>query len=529
MDNHPHVQVAIIGSGFAGLAMAIQLKRHGTADFVVLERADDVGGAWRDNTYPGCACDVPSTLYSFSFAANPNWTASFSPHGEIHHYLRDCARRFGLHSHLRLRHEVLAAHWDEDCAHWSIETSRGRFTATVLVSATGQLSEPALPQLPGLERFTGTALHTSRWDHSLDLTGARVAVIGTGASAVQLIPAIADRVAALHVFQRTAAWVLPQHNRVRSGFEQHALRALPWLQWAVRAALYWGRECVLIGFTHPRIMQVVALLARLHLRRQVPDAALRAALTPAYAMGCKRVVRSSTFYPTLLREHVELVTEEIREVRERSVITADGTERQVDTLVFGTGFRAAEMPMARLIHGRHGRLLADGWRDGGAQAYLGTTVTGFPNLFLLTGPNSALAHNSVVLGIETQVSYVLDALRVMQSHQLAAVEVQPQTQEAFVRDVQARMAGTVWVTGGCRSWFVDHAGRNTTVWPWFTARLRRLTRHFDLQNYHTLASDMDACRCLEGAPDRDMDACRHPSGHVNDDKHPCVPQDRMRR
>ncbi|MGH3612144.1 MAG: flavin-containing monooxygenase [Pseudonocardia sp.] len=512
MDDHPHVQVAIIGSGFAGLAMAIQLKRHGATDFVVLERADDVGGAWRDNTYPGCACDVPSTLYSFSFAANPDWTASFSPQGEIHHYLRDCVRRFDLHSHLRLDHEVLEARWDSDRTHWSIETSRGRFTATVLVSATGQLSEPALPPLPGLERFTGTAVHTSRWDHSLDLTGASVAVIGTGASAAQLIPAIANRVAALHVFQRTAAWVLPQHNRLRSGLEHRALRAVPGLQSAVRAALYWGRECALIGFIHPRIMRAVSLLARLHLRHQVPEAALRAALTPAYALGCKRVVRSSTFYPTLRREHVELVTAEIREVRERSVVTIDGAERQVDTLVFGTGFRAAEMPMTRLIRGRGGRLLAHQWRDTGAQAYLGTTVAGFPNLFLLTGPNSAPAHNSVVLGIETQVGYVLDALRVMRAHELAAVEVRVQVQAAFVRDVQARMARTVWATGGCRSWFLDHAGRNTTVWPWPVARLRRLTRHFDLENYHTRGSDMDACRCLEGAPDRDMDACRHPSG-----------------
>ncbi len=494
MDHHPHVQVAIIGSGFAGLAMAIQLKRHGTEDFMVLERADDVGGAWRDNTYPGCACDVPSTLYSFSFAPNPNWTSSFSPQREIHDYLRDCVRRFGLRDHLRLRHEVLEACWDSGRAHWSIETSRGRFTATVLVPATGQLSEPALPALPGLERFTGTAVHTARWDHSLDLTGARIAVIGTGASAVQLIPAIADRVAALHVFQRTAAWVLPQHNRVRSRFEHRALWTFPWLQRAERGGLYWGRECALIGFTHPRIMRAVSLLARLHLRRQVPQRALRTALAPTYTMGCKRVLRSSTFYPTLSREHVELVTEEIREVRERSVITADGVEREVDALVFGTGFRAAEMPVAQLIRGRGGRLLADDWRDRGAQAYLGTTVSGFPNLFLLTGPNSALAHNSVVLGIETQVHYVLHALRVMRSRELAAVEVQPQAQEAFVREVATRMAGTVWVTGGCRSWFLDHAGRNTTVWPWPTARFRHLTRRFDLENYRTRYRVLDAER-----------------------------------
>ncbi|MGH3872019.1 MAG: flavin-containing monooxygenase [Pseudonocardiaceae bacterium] len=504
---HPHVQVVIIGSGFAGLAMAIQLKRCSTADFVVLERADDVGGAWRDNTYPGCACDVPSILYSFSFATNPGWTASFSPQREIQHYLRDCVRRFDLHSRLRLGHEVLRARWDDD--HWSIETTRGRFTATVLVSATGQLSEPALPRLAGLGRFAGTAVHTARWDHALDLTGARVAVIGTGASAVQLIPTIADRVAALHVFQRTPAWVLPQHNRLRSGIEQRALRAFPGLHRAVRAALYWGRECALIGFTHPRIMRAVGLLALLHLRRQVPETALRAALTPAYAMGCKRVVRSSLFYPTLRREHVELVPEQIREVRERSVITTDGAERHVDILVFGTGFRAAEMPMARLIRGRGGRLLADAWQHTGAQAYLGTAVAGFPNLFLLTGPNSALAHNSVVLGIEAQVGYVLDALRVMQSRDLAAVEVTPQAQDAFVRDVQARMATTVWMTGGCRSWFLDSAGRNTTVWPWPTARLRHATHHFDPHNYH------------HQHPDRDMDACRGPRCPPDSDKHPC--------
>ncbi len=483
MDDQPHVQVAIIGSGFAGLAMAIQLKRHGHDDFVVLERADEVGGTWRDNTYPGCACDVPSTLYSFSFAANPDWASSFSPQHEIHRYLQDCVRRFSLRGHLRLRHEVLGASWDASTAHWSIETSRGQFTATVLVSATGQLSEPIVPDLAGLERFTGTAVHTSRWDPALDLTGSRVAVLGTGASAAQLVPAIADRVAALHVFQRTAAWVLPQHNRSRHGVERRALRAFPWLLRATRAAPYWGRECALIGFTHPRIMRAVSLLARLHLRRQVSQPALRAALTPEYAMGCKRVVRSSTFYPTLSRPHVELVTDAIRELREHSVVTADGTERKVDVLVFGTGFRAAEMPMARLIRGRDGRLLADEWRHGGAQAYLGTTVAGFPNLFLLTGPNSALAHNSVLLGIEAQVRYVLSALRLMQSRRLAALEVRPQAQATFVREVASRMAGTVWMTGGCRSWFLDHAGRNTTVWPWFTARFRRLTRHFDPHNY----------------------------------------------
>lgn len=487
MEHHPHVarhvSVAIIGSGFAGLAMAIRLKQQGTEDFVLLERAGEVGGAWRDNTYPGCACDVPSTLYSFSFAPKPDWTRTFSPQHEIQRYLQDCAQRFGLHEHLRLNHEVRQACWDEDNACWSIETSQGPLTAAVLVSATGQLSEPAVPQIRGLECFTGTAFHTSRWDHASDLAGTRVAVIGTGASAVQLIPAIADRVGALHLFQRTAPWVLPQRNRVRSGAETWAFQALPVLQRAIRNTLYWLREFSMIGFARPGIMRAVSLLARLHLRRQVPDPALRAALTPGYAMGCKRVLRSSTFYPALRREHVELVTDEISEIRPRSVVTSEGTEREVDVIVFGTGFRAAEMPMAQRIRGRDGLLLGRYWDERGAQAYLGTTVAGFPNLFLLTGPNSALAHNSVVLGIETQVRYVLDALRVMRSQRLAAVEVQEQAQQAFVRRIASRTAGTVWHTGGCRSWFLDRAGRNTTVWPGFTAHFRWLTRRFDRENY----------------------------------------------
>ncbi|MGH3937540.1 MAG: flavin-containing monooxygenase [Pseudonocardiaceae bacterium] len=478
-----HVQVAIVGSGFAGLGMAIRLKQSGMHDFVVLERADDVGGAWRDNTYPGCACDVPSTLYSFSFAPNPGWTSIFSPREEIHRYLRDCVDRFGLRSHLRLRHEVLSAQWDEDGARWVIETALGTITATVLVSATGQLSDPAVPALSGLDRFTGAAFHTARWDHSRDLTGTRVAVIGTGASSVQLVPAIADRVAALYLFQRTAAWVLPQRNRALSRLEHRTFRAFPLVQRAARAALSAVREFAIIGFTQPRVMLAVSLLARQHLHRQVPEQPLRAALTPAYAMGCKRILRSSTFYPALRRANVELVTDQITEVRERCVVTADGAERNVDTIIFATGFRATDMPMAQRIRGRQGRALAQDWQKGGAQAYLGTTVSGFPNLFLLTGPNSGSVHNSVVVGIEAQVRYVLDALRVMARERVTTVDVRPHAQEAFVREVTKRTASTVLVKGGCHSWFLDQAGRNTTVWPWFTARFQWLTRRFDVKNY----------------------------------------------
>ncbi len=478
----PHVRVAVIGSGFAGLAMAIRLKQEGIEDFVVLERAGEVGGTWRDNTYPGSSCDVPSALYSFSFAPNPGWSSSFSPQPEIQRYLRDCTRRFGLHRHLRCHHEVLDARWDGDAMRWVIETSQRRLTASVLVSGAGQLSEPAVPELPGLDRFEGAAFHSARWDHSRDLAGARVAVVGTGASAVQFVPEIAEQVAELHVFQRSAPWVLPRSNRSRSATERGAYRTVPGLQRAQRTAVYWGRECSMIGFASPRVMQAAGLLARLHLRRQVPEPQLRAALTPDYRMGCKRVLRSSDFYPVLRRPNVDLVTGSIREVRARSVVGADGTEREVDTVIFGTGFAVADPPVARRLRGRDGRLLVDAWSPR-AQAYLGTTVAGFPNLFLLLGPNSALGHNSVVLAIESQVEYVLDALRTMDTRAVGAVEVQPEAQSAFVAEVTARTRDTVWSTGGCASWYLDGSGHNTTLWPGFTSGFRRLTRRFDPDSY----------------------------------------------
>ncbi|MPZ64338.1 MAG: SidA/IucD/PvdA family monooxygenase [Pseudonocardiaceae bacterium] len=478
----PHVRVAVIGAGFAGLGMAIRLKQQGIEDFVVLERAGEVGGTWRDNTYPGSSCDVPSALYSFSFAPNPGWSSSFSPQPEIQRYLRACTRRFGLRRHLRCHHEVLDARWDGDTMRWVIETTQRQLTATVLVSGTGQLSEPAVPELPGLDRFEGAAFHSARWEHSRDLAGARVAVVGTGASAVQFVPEIAEQAAALHVFARSAPWVLPRSNRTRSAAERNAYRAIPGLQRALRAAVYWGRECAMIGFASPRVMRMAGLAARLHLRRQVPEPGLRAALTPDYTMGCKRVLRSSDFYPALRRPNVDLVSGPIREVRPRSVIGVDGAEREVDTIIFGTGFAVTDPPVARRLHGRDGRLLADRWSPR-AQAYLGTTVAGFPNLFLLLGPNSALGHNSVVLAIESQVEYVLDALRTMDARGIRSVEVRPGAQSAFVAEVAARTRHTVWATGGCASWYLDEAGHNTTLWPGFTSHFRRLTRRFDPDSY----------------------------------------------
>jgi len=477
-----HVRVAVVGAGFAGLGMAVRLAQEGIDDFLVFERGDDVGGTWRDNTYPGCSCDVPSNLYSFSFAPNPDWSSSFGQQPEIHRYLTDCVDRFGLQPHLRLRHDMLDARWDDTAGRWVLETSRGTVTATVLVCGTGSLSEPSIPAVPGLADFEGAAFHSARWDHSLDLRGARVAVIGTGASAVQFVPEIAPDVAALHLFQRTPPWIMPRVDHTRRPLENRLFRAFPAVQRWLRAASYWGRESTLVALARPRLMRVAEVLARVHLRRQVGDPELRAALTPDYTLGCKRVIVSSAFYPALQRPNVELVASPLREVRARSVVAADGTERDVDTIVFGTGFRAADPAVARRLHGRGGRRLASEWA-GGAQAYLGTAVAGFPNLFLLVGPNSGPGHNSTLLTIESQVGYVLDALRVMAERDLATVEVRPQAQSAFVADVQQRMAGMVWTTGGCTSWYLDGSGRNTTLWPGSIRRFRRLTRRFDPESY----------------------------------------------
>ena len=479
----PHVRVAVIGTGFAGLGMAIRLKQAGVDDFVVFERADEVGGTWRDNTYPGAACDVPSHLYSFSFAPNPHWSRSFSGQPEIQAYLRGCAARFGVRPHIRFGHDVLACRWDDAAQHWHIRTSRGDCTAAVLVSGTGALSEPSLPSLPGLEDFTGTVFHSAQWDHDHDLTGRRVAVVGTGASAVQIVPQIAGRVAQLDLYQRTPSWILPRTDRRIRRAEQELYRRLPALQRLVRAGILAGREAYVPGFTHPRLLaRLPEALARRHLHRQVRDPALRAGLTPDYTIGCKRILLSNDFYPCLARPNVELVTGAVTAVRSGSVVDSAGVSRPADTIIFATGFHVTDFPAGRRIVGRDGRSLAETWA-GGMRAHLGSTVTGFPNLFLLVGPNTGLGHTSMVIMIEAQIAYVMDALRHLRQAGLSSVEVRPAALEVYNARLQEQMRDTVWTTGGCASWYLDDAGRNTTLWPTFTWRFRRQTRRFDAESY----------------------------------------------
>jgi len=475
------VRVAIAGSGFAGLAMAIRLLQQGERDFVVLERAGDVGGTWRDNSYPGCACDVPSHLYSFSFEPNPSWSRTFSPQPEIQEYLRHCARKYGVEPHVRFHCELLDAQWDDAEQRWHLRTSTGELTAQVLIAGTGPLSEPSIPSLPGLEQFRGTVFHSARWNHQHDLRGQRVAVIGTGASAIQFVPRIQPEVEQLVVFQRTPAWVMPHPDRPLRPWERRVYSALPALQRVMRAGIYWARESFVIGFERNR-MHLAQRIARRHLEQQVPDLGLRAKLTPNFTIGCKRILLSNDWYPALGKANVELVISGVREVREHSVVAADGTEHEVDTIIFGTGFRVTDMPIGDRVRDAEGVSLTARWK-GSPQAYLGTTIAGYPNLFLLLGPNTGLGHTSVVLMIESQVDYVLDALRTMQSGCAAAVEVRAEAQAAFNAEVQQRMRGTVWTSGGCASWYIDSTGRNSTLWPASTWSFRLRTRRFDPAHY----------------------------------------------
>jgi cation diffusion facilitator CzcD-associated flavoprotein CzcO len=473
-----HLRVAVAGGGFGGLGAAIRLKQAGVEDFLVFERAGDLGGTWRDNAYPGCVCDVPSQLYSFSFAPNPGWSRSFSPQPEIWDYLRRCAERFGILPHLRFHHEVQRASWDDAGRRWRIQTSRGAWTADVLVAATGPLSEPSIPPLPGLAGFGGTVFHSARWDHGHDLRGREVAVIGTGASAAQFVPEIQPLTGRLLVFQRTAPWVLPRRDRPLTRVERATFRTVPAAQRLARWAIYWGRELFTAGFLHPRLMRLPQLLALRHLRRAVPDPALRARLTPDYTLGCKRAVLSNDYLPALTRPNVELVTSPIREVRAGGIVTDDGVEHPADTIVFGTGFHVTDMPFAERVHGRDGRTLAAAWR-GSPQAYLGTSVAGFPNLFLLLGPNTGLGHTSVVLMIESQIAYLLRALRFLRQAGAAAVEPRPAAQLAFRAELDRRLRGTVWSAGGCASWYQDRRGHVAAIWPGTTWAYRRRLRRFD--------------------------------------------------
>lgn len=479
------VDVAIIGSGFSGLGMAIRLKQAGRTNFVIWEREAEVGGTWFVNHYPGCACDVQSHLYSFSFEPNPGWSRTFSPQAEIWRYLNHCADKHGLREHIRFNTEMQQAHFNDATGLWELHDGQGRMTtARVLVSGMGGLSRPKVPDFPGLAEFQGKTFHSQQWDHDYDLRGKRVAVIGTGASAIQFVPEIAKEVARLDLYQRTPPWIMPKPDYPVSEKLQGWFRRVPALQSAFRNALYWHLEVRAAGFTGgPAIMKLIQPQALRYIRRQVKDPELRAKVTPDYTLGCKRVLLSNNYYPALGRDNVDVVTSGIQGFTENGVIDRNGVEREVDAVILGTGFAATEPLPAGVLTGRGGLDITEAWACSGPQAYKGSTVPGFPNLFMLSGPNTGLGHNSMVYMIESQIQYVMDALKRMDAAGVRCIEVKPQVSQQFNDRLQKKMAGTVWAKGGCNSWYINEDGKNVTLWPYFTWQFRLATRRFDLHNY----------------------------------------------
>ncbi|MFI6772127.1 flavin-containing monooxygenase [Nocardia sp. NPDC050412] len=483
-----HVPIVVIGAGFAGIGLAVKLREAGFRDFVILERGSDLGGTWSANTYPGCACDVPSMLYSYSFAPNPNWSRRYGTQPEILDYLRGVAIEYAVPQHVRYDTEVLDAIWDEGAGRWRIRTGQGTLTADVLVSAIGPFSEAQIPSLPGMPNFTGTQFHSLHWDHDHDLTGERVAVIGTGASAVQFIPEIQPIVDRLTVFQRSAPWIVPRMDWATSTVERLLLRRMPMLGKTIRAAYFTGIEGFgLVGFVDKRFRHPFEALGRLQLRRQVPDPRLRRKLTPDYMIGCKRAIFSDAYYPALSKPNVEVETAGIAEIRPRSIVTVDGTEHQVDTIIWGTGFGVPPR-IFEAIHDTAGRTLAQLYRER-PRSYLGTSVTGFPNFFTTLGPFGAAGNQSAIFMIEAQIRYIVDAVKNMRDNGLRRIEVRPQVQRDFVEEMEQRSRDTVWVTGGCRSYYQTADGHhNAGLYPNWSFEYARRTKRFDSDDYLIEAS-----------------------------------------
>ena len=479
--------VLIIGAGFGGLGMAIELARAGQRDVLLLEKGADVGGVWRENTYPGAACDVPSHLYSFSFEPNPHWTRTYSPQAEILAYLRHCADKYQVRERIRFGCEATSATFDEATALWRVQWRDAQGLAhaahaRALVSAVGLLSRPAIPALKGLATFAGPVFHSAQWRHDVDLRGKRVAVIGTGASAIQFVPQVAQQASHLSVFQRTPSYILPRQDRAYSDRERARFARWPSLMTLHRALIYAAHDSRAVGFT--RLGALIELVggvpARKHLRRQVPDAALRERMTPRYPIGCKRILISDDWLPTFSRPNVDLVTDAIAEVTPTSVRVDGGREIAVDAIVLGTGFAASEFLAPMTIRGRGGLSLDDAWRDG-AKAWLGITVPGFPNFFMLYGPNTNLGHNSIVFMLESQIAHVMRCLKTRDARGGRTIEIESPPFERYNARLQRATRHTVFA--GCTSWYVDPQGRHTVNWPGFTTTYRWLTRHAGLGAY----------------------------------------------
>jgi cation diffusion facilitator CzcD-associated flavoprotein CzcO len=476
--------IAIIGAGFAGIGAAIQLKKAGIHSFTMFERAGEIGGTWRDNTYPGAACDVPSHVYSLSFEPNPNWSQMFATSQEIESYLLGIVEKWGLRSHLRLNTEITAARFDEATGMWALQPSHGEaFMARVVISGVGGLVDPALPKVNGIETFEGTIFHTARWNHAYDLTGKSVAVIGTGASAVQVVPSIAPKVGKLTVFQRTAAWVMPKHDRRYSAKARQFFARHPSMLWLSRYVQYWLSE--IFGpmvFLDSKPLSAIAEKGSLHhLRKSVSNPELREKLTPHFQFGCKRILISDDYWPTFERHNVELVTNAIEALTPAGIRTRDGVEHRFDAIIFATGFALGLATAPFPVIGRAGKSLDDAWRKG-AVAYKGVTVSGFPNWFILMGPNTGPGHTSVLVYTEAQIAYALQAINKLMAEDLKYLDVKQEVQDRYNAGLQGRMKHMAW-SSGCNSWYLSDDGSNHALYPGFAWEYVLRTRKFKPEEY----------------------------------------------
>jgi cation diffusion facilitator CzcD-associated flavoprotein CzcO len=487
IERHKNLEttVAIIGSGFSGLGMAIQLRKRCRDDFLILEKSHDIGGTWRDNTYPGCGCDVPTAIYSYSFEQNPYWSKMWSSQPEIHAYLQRLTAKYDLRRKTLFGTEIIALHWDEAASRWHLRSADGRtITAQFIVLGVGPLNVPRIPNLNGVESFAGAFFHSAEWDHSVDLTGKRVAVIGTGASAIQFVPIIAEQVGQLQLYQRTPPWVLGRGNPAIPKSLQKLFAKVPLTCNVARALAYWISESMAIGLHgYANLHRPLARAARANIRKSIRDPALVAKLTPTYQIGCKRLLFSSTYYPALARPNAEVIMDGIAEVRPGSIVTVDGTERAVDVIICATGFHVFDRFDSIDIRASGGESIVQRWKTEGAQAHMGITVAGLPNAFFLMGANTGIAHNSIVFMIEQQIKFTLRAMDGVHQRTAASIQVRQEAQDRFNEDIQRRLAKRVWSTAGCTNWFLDDKGVNRVLWPGFTWQYWRATRNFDETEY----------------------------------------------
>lgn len=474
--------IAIVGAGFGGIGAAILLRRAGYRDVTVFERGEQVGGVWHFNSYPGIACDVPSHLYEFSFAPNPNWSRRYAPGSEIQAYVEDVARREGVLDLVRLGTEVTGAGFDEQSRRWKLQTSAGEHEADVLVTACGQLSEPSIPPIPGADDFAGPAFHTARWRHDVDLNGKRVAVVGTGCSTIQVAPSIQPQVAHLDIYQRSPGWTIPKMDHAYGPRARRMFARVPALQRLDRSLTFGFFELGAAAMTGKRwLLAPFRAVGRRQINSAIKDPVLRDKVTPRDEIGCKRIMLTDHWYPTLTRPNVDLITDRIERITADGVQTADGRTRAADVLIYGTGFESHSFVAPMEITGRGGRTLEEAWQ-GVPKAYLGITVSGFPNMFLMYGPNTNGGTGSVIYTVEAAAQHVIAALRELERTRARTIELRAQAGEQFDRELRAALAGSVWHTG-CTSWYVDEDGNDPSQWPWLWSTYRRRTANLDPSAY----------------------------------------------